>query len=78
MRKLYCDRCGKEVDWLDNICVPGDVPSRSKIIEVCEECGQFIEESIKGFNDSIIKVRMAFYETLIPNVYKEVKDERSN
>ena len=73
MKKLYCDRCKKEVDRLYTIKVPDpDKPTSyggysNKDVEVCDSCNKFIEKAVNEYNNSMVRVRFAFYETLFPN-----------
>ena len=73
MRKLYCDRCGKEVDNLHEIKVPdpdkpiGYCSYNTKKVEVCNSCKDYIIKAVEEYDNSMIKVRFAFYETLFPS-----------
>jgi hypothetical protein len=70
MKKLYCDRCKKEVDKLYIIKIPDpDKPINfgsysTKDVEVCSACNTFIENAVREYSISMIKVKFAFYETL--------------
>lgn len=71
MRKLYCDRCGKEVDQLFEVSVPKELASdttyRSENVEVCKSCNSFITEAKREYDRAMANVRIAFYKTLFPN-----------
>lgn len=73
MRKLFCDRCKKEVDKLNIIKIPDqDKPVShgaysTKDAEVCNFCKAFIDKAVNEYNDSMVKCRFAFYEALFSN-----------
>lgn len=73
MKKLFCDRCKKEVDKLNIIKIPDpDKPTSHgaysiKDAEVCDSCKAFIDKAVNEYNDSMVKVRFAFYEALFSN-----------
>ena len=71
MKKLFCDRCKKEVDKLNIIKIPDKPISHGaynvKDAEVCDSCKAFIDKAVNEYNDSMVKVRFAFYEALFSN-----------
>lgn len=71
MRRLYCDRCQKEVDALHVIRIIDKLMDHGtyhvKEVEVCKCCKDFVEKSEEVFNRSMTGVRIAFYETLFSN-----------
>lgn len=82
MRKLYCDRCGKEVNYLQEIRIPDkSKPIKyggyaTKSVEVCGDCYAYVNKAVDEYNDSMTRVRVAFYETLFPGLMEG--DENAN
>ena len=75
--KHFCDRCGKEVNYLEEISIPDkSKPIKyggysTKLVEVCSDCHSYVKKAVDEYNDSMVKVRIAFYETLFPGLMEE-------
>jgi hypothetical protein len=70
MKKLYCDRCGKECDSVlyekipDKAAFEKGEPFRSKEVELCHKCYNLVKRSTTELNDAIWHLRIAFVDML--------------
>ena len=72
MKRLYCDRCGKEVDKLLIHSVPCEIfgnngDCKTKEVELCKSCKSFVETATREYNNAMANIRVAFFKTLFPN-----------
>lgn len=78
MRKLYCDRCEKECRNVSMYTVPKEILKdgnyTTKAVELCDECYDFVQKVVIGYNEGMAKARLEFCKTLIPNAYKAEVD----
>ena len=71
MVKLYCDRCGKEVEklFVEKVPDPEKLISSdgysTKEIGLCRSCSNFVKQSVSEFNQAMTKTRFAFYDVLL-------------
>ena len=75
MKKLYCDRCGAECERLHSKRVPNKIwkhgSYEAKEIELCKSCEEFVSVAEDAYNEAMVKVRFAFFESLMSDVYKK-------
>ena len=75
MKKLYCDRCGAECRSLYNKTVPDKMRKagtyETKEVELCKGCNDYVSKAEDIYNEAMVKVRFAFYESILPDNYKK-------
>lgn len=77
MIKRYCDRCGREVEEVKKIEVPGEIVSAqygtyvTKTVELCEGCFQSVGDAAIVYNAASVRCRIEFYKNMFPELYKE-------
>ena len=70
MKKLYCDRCGKECSSVLYEKIPDKQAHekgeffRSKEVELCPKCHSLVKRSFAEFNEAIWHQRIALVGTL--------------
>ena len=70
MKKIFCDRCGKETANITTTKKPITVSEYGSLIcesvDLCNDCNRFVNKSVAEFNQAMSNIRISFYETLIP------------
>ena len=87
MLKEFCDVCGKEIkDYESNfhtkyLRIPDETSTigprgdfRVKEIATCEECAKAIDEAEKEFLPLIVRMKIAFYQSIIATLRRENND----
>ena len=72
MKRLYCDRCGKEVKNIFVARIPDERVGnngsyKNKDVELCKSCKSFVETATREYNNAMTNIRIAFFKALFPS-----------
>lgn len=75
MIKKYCDRCGKETEYLCNVRVPNSARKNGdytvKEVELCVDCRDKFRKTEQAYNTLMVNNRILFFKSVFPELYKE-------